>query len=230
MTQMVHPKMGFYTILHNISIIIHSRDLFFILTFVNIFLHFITPALFTSTSHLSSCTLNWVTNSLIDSMLSSSHLLRMTRTGYTYTTLPHPTCSTKLVPGVRHNVLPLLLALPHVTAGHVHLTLLPRQLVHHLLPNTRLGGQLEQGRDRFLLVLIRHQGWGRWAGAWKCAGGLLRWRVVLLGSPAENIIKIKMIKSNPNPSKIQSSHNNNNSYNSTKNHPTLHLKVYLNPP
>ena len=102
MTQMVHPKMGFYTILHNISIIIHSRDLFFILTFVNIFLHFITPALFTSTSHLSSCTLNWVTNSLIDSMLSSSHLLRMTRTGYTYTTLPHPTCSTKLVPGVRH--------------------------------------------------------------------------------------------------------------------------------
>jgi hypothetical protein len=66
-------------------------------------------------------------------------------TGYTYTTLLNPP-AVQLVPGVQHNVLPLLLALPHVTAVHVHLVLLlPRQLVQHLLPNTRVGGQLEQG-------------------------------------------------------------------------------------
>ena len=74
-------------------------------------------------------------------------------TGYTYTTLLTPP-AVQLVPGVQHNVLPLLLALSHVTAVHVDLVL-PRQLMQHLLPNTRVGGQLEQGGDSFLLVLVK---------------------------------------------------------------------------
>ena len=106
-------------------------------------------------------------------------------TGYTYTTLLTPP-AVQLVPGVQHNVLPLLLALSHVTAVHVDLVL-PRQLMQHLLPNTRVGGQLEQGGHS---LCWSNRGWGR-AGAWKCAGGWLRWRVVLLGPPAENIMKIQ---------------------------------------